>query len=676
MIRQLLRLLGREDDLPADATLSFAWGYDLVGEAGLLVVLSLVAAIVLTVWLYRREGSASVRRKVLLASLRIATFAVLLVVFLEPHVVVDRTRIIPGHTIVLWDVSDSMSLSDSYREPERRAALAAAAGLSNSADLAALTRHELAWLVLDRAKVLPRLAEKNELRVYAFGSKASVQASPYTREAFLPSQPATDLASALRQALAETGGRNVAGVVVISDGRVNRGEGEAGVVSALDGRGIPCFSIAIGDPIPPLDLAVTELGVEPRVLLGDPIVVETAVRARGLGGENVEVVLEVADQSDESKWTVLERRNWQVPPGGPGDEARQAFQFRHDPEVAGSFVFRIRVPAREDEAYTKDNQRRAPVMVTEEKSRILLVAGSPSTEYHFLRARLTREKASLVSIWLQSASEGYPQPGNVRIESLPETVDQLRKNYDAIILVDPDPDGFSPQFAAAIKEFVANDHGGLLFVPGPNHSGRFFQRAELKPLRDVLPIVAGDLMDFREGAATRRAPMIATLDGGDHPASRLATDPKRCRDIWGLLPGPFFSYPVLREKAGALVLVRHQLNQAGNTGTRNGVPLMVAHFFQGGPVVFQGTDETWRWRAVAEAVYDKYWVGLLRFLIQGRLSGGRQRVELIADRQIAELGQAIRLRARAYDQSYRPLETNELVAKTRQGDDEAELVFK
>lgn len=675
MIRSLLALLGRDGDLPPDAILHFEWGHLPRGEAGLLVVISLLVALVLTGWLYRREGSASRTRKLLLAGLRCATFLALLVVFLEPRVAVDRTRILPGNTIVLWDVSDSMSLSDPYAEDDRRNALAAAAGLSNPTDLTALTRHELAWRLIDRAQVLPALAAKNELRVYAFGSEAAVVASPYTRDALIPSQPATDLASALRQALAETGGRNVAGVVVISDGRVNRGEGEAGVVSALDGRGIPCFSLAIGDPIPPLDLAITELGVEPRALLGDPIVIETSVRARGLGGETIDVVLEVADQADESKWATLERRQWTVPPGGPGDEARQPFQFRHDPEAAGNFVFRVSVPPREDEAYTEDNQRQAPVVVTEEQSRILLVAGSPSTEYHFLRARLTREKASLVSIWLQSASEGYPQPGNIRLKTLPETGEELRELFDAIVLVDPDPDGISPQFASAIKEFVANDHGGLLFVPGPNHSGRFFQRAEIKPLRDVLPIIPGDLMDFREGAATRRAPMVATLDGGDHPASRLATDPERCRALWGRLPGPFFSYPVLREKAGALVLVRHQLNQAGNTGTRDGTPLLAAHFFQGGPVVFQGTDETWRWRAVAEPLYDKYWVGLLRFLIQGRLSGGRQRVELIADRQVAELGQAIRLRARAYDTSYRPLETPELIGKTRQGDEEAELVF-
>ena len=678
MIRTLLAWLGRDGDLPADATLYLEWGHLPRGEAGLALVVSLAGALALTAWLYRREGSASRLRKLGLASLRALAFVALLVLFLEPRVAVDRTRVLPGQTIVLWDVSDSMSLSDPYREPERRAALAEAAGLSEAADLAALTRHELAWRLLERAQVLPELAKANELRLYAFGAEARVLSAPYAAEALRPSQPATDLASALRQALAETGGRNVAGVVVISDGRVNRGEGEAGVVAALEGRGIPCYALAIGDPIPPLDLAVTELGVEPRALLGDPLVVETSIRARGLGDRRVEVVLELSPQGSESDpagWTVLERREWLVPSGGPADEERERVQFRTEPERAGSFVYRVRVDPVEGEAYTDDNQRSAPVQITEEQSRILLVAGSPSIEYQFLRARLTREKSTLVSIWLQSASAGYPQPGNVRLESLPDSVELLREKFDAIVLIDPDPDGISPQFAAAIKEFVANDHGGLLFVPGPNHSGRFFQRPELKPLRDLLPVVAGDLLDFSEGAATRRAPMAATLDGGDHPASRLATDPQRCRELWSRLPGPFFGYPVLREKAGALVLVRHEVGTVGTSGTREGVPLLVAHFFQGGPVVFQGTDETWRWRSVAEPLYDKYWVGMFRFLIQGRLAGGRRRVELIADKQVAELGQAIRLRARAYDPSYRPLEAPELRGKSRQGEDEAELLF-
>src|SRR5690606_2192191 len=77
MIRTLLAWLGRDGGLPEDAALSFEWGHLPRGEAGLLLVVCFALALVLTGWLYRREGSASRLRKLGLASLRVLAFAAL-----------------------------------------------------------------------------------------------------------------------------------------------------------------------------------------------------------------------------------------------------------------------------------------------------------------------------------------------------------------------------------------------------------------------------------------------------------------------------------------------------------------------------------------------------------------------------------------------------------------------
>jgi hypothetical protein len=681
VIRWLLDFMGRADKVATDAALHFEWGHLPRGTGGLLLVLAAVASVALTLWLYRREGSANKSRKAFLAGIRLCVLACVLLLFLEPRVAVDRTRVLPGQTIVLWDASISMSLADRYQDPVLRAAMAKAAGLRDAADLSALTRHELAWRIVAEAQLFDQLSpadaplsERNELRVYAFGDKASALPTPYTKDAAAPTAPATDLAGALRQALAETGGRNVAAVIAVTDGRVNKGEGAAGVIAALEARRIPFYALGLGDPILPKNLEVAEPAVPPRVILGDPVVIEATAKARGYAGVDLDVVLQVAPAAG-GKPQELERRPWTPP---QGTEASKVVVFRnHKPEKAGDFVYTVRLATRQpqpagEEKVTEDDSKSAPVKVTEETTRVLLVAGGPAVEYHFLRTRLTREKAAKVSIWLQSAVEGFKQPGNVRIKELPTTLEALRE-YDCVVLLDPNPVGFSVETAQALKDFVANEHGGLLYIPGPKYSGSFLHRAELKPLRDLLPIVPGDLMDFTNGAATRRAPLKATLDGGDHPATRIAADPELCRTLWSRLPGPFFSFPVRREKAGALVLVRHDVESAGNTATREGRPLVVAHFFQGGPVIFQGTDETWRWRSVAPEVYDRYWVGLMRFLIQGRLEGGRKRVELLTDKQVYHLGEPVRVRAQAFDPSYRPLLAEELVARTKIGEDEADL---
>ncbi|MCA8962629.1 MAG: hypothetical protein KDC38_19020, partial [Planctomycetes bacterium] len=50
---------------------------------------------------------------------------------------------------------------------------------------------------------------------------------------------------------------------------------------------------------------------------------------------------------------------------------------------------------------------------------VLLVAGGPSFEYHFLRAAVISANGDKVPCWLQNATPGLRSPGNVRYEALP-----------------------------------------------------------------------------------------------------------------------------------------------------------------------------------------------------------------------------------------------------------------
>jgi hypothetical protein len=131
---------------------------------------------------------------------------------------------------------------------------------------------------------------------------------------------------------------------------------------------------------------------------------------------------------------------------------------------------------------------------------------------------------------------------------------------------------------------------------------------------------------------------------------------------------------VQHEKAGATVLVRHE--DPSTVGERGARPFIVAHYFGGGPVMFLGSEETWRWRATGARVYDRFWVGALRFLVQGRVAGGRKRVELLTDKEEYALGEPIRIRAHAVDRNYQPFEAPDgLRAQARVGAETLDLVL-
>jgi hypothetical protein len=669
VIDRLIELL--DVTVPEGGTARFELGNLPRGDSGLLAVGCAVGLVMLTLWLYRREGAASRWRKAGLAGLRLLAYACVLFVLLEPRLAIDIERTVEGHTVVLWDTSLSMDIPDKYRDPELAAAMAEAAGIDDPDLLKAERRADLAWRIVARADLLPGLAERNKLLVYAFDAEPrrlgeSPQADPRSLpEELTPQGPATDLAMAVRKALEETGGRTVAAMVVVTDGGLNKGEGEQGVIAALERRGIPFYAIGIGDPTPPKNLAVVELSAEERVVLGDPMVIEGAVQGRGYAGQTVDVELTV-EPAAGGEPTLLERRPVVFP---EADDEKVPLTFRHAPAEKGDYVFRLRLPEREEEPRTDDNEEARTVTVTDDKTRVLIIAGSPSFEYHFLKQRLIREKTAVLSCWLQSADPRFPQDGNEPIEAMPTTQDELQA-FDLVMLLDPNPEGFDAVVAETYKSFVADYKGGLLFLPGPTYAAELFQRPDLKPLRDLLPVIPGEALEAK-GSANERWPLKATVDGADHPASRLHPDRERSASLWSRLPGMFSSYPVEREKAGATVLVRHE--DPATLTERGGRPLLVSHFFDGGPVVWQGAAETWRWRSVGEKVYDRYWVSLLRFLIQGRLAGGRKRLELTTDKEEYVVGEAIRLRAHAYDRGYSPLDVASLDAVVRAGGEETTL---
>lgn len=668
MNERLVELLGVE--VPSGAKARFEWGSLPRGESGLMMLLALGLLAALIVQLYRREGTASLLRKGLLAALRLVAVAVVALVLLEPRLAIDKEQTIEGHTLVLWDASLSMSLRDRYQDEARRNALAAAAGVADPRDLEGLTRHEVARKVVDRAALLPGLAKSNKTLVYAFDAEARELPGAATTGLpadLQPKGPATDLAGALRKALEDLSGRPLAAVVIVTDGKVNRGEGAQGIAAALRrDPPVKVFLLGIGDPTPPKNLEVVSLAVEPRVILGDPIVLQAALRARGYPGRTVTVVLTKAPR-DGGPRVDLERRDVKLP---EADGEPVEVQFTHRPEAVGDFVFEVSTPEQEEEPRKDDNRKGPmPVKVSDDQAKALLIAGSPTFEYHFLKTRLIRERTTVVSCWLQSAAPRFPQEGDERVAAMPASLEEL-KDYDAVILLDPDPDGFDAGVAEALKNFVANHKGGLLYAPGPKFTSGLFARADLKPLRDLMPVLPGEV----EGRpATEAFPLRATVDGADHPATRLDPDPERCRHAWSRLPGPFSVWPIAHAKAGATPLVRHEDPSSTGDGGR---PLLVAHYFDGGPVLWLGSLETWRWRSVAPKVYDRFWVGVMRFLVQGRLAGGRKRVELLTDKEAYTLGEPIRLRAHALDKGYQALQAAKLVARARVGADEVEVTLE
>lgn len=682
-----------------------SWPEGAAALAGLALLIALIGG---SAWLYAREGRAgiSMRRRAVLATVRGLVLLLLAVIWLEPVIARYVHRWIDAYTLVLIDTSASMDLVDRYRDADSAARVRAAVGRAASGpaagqgsggeaddDVPSVRRSELVQRLLedgDRA-FLKALTERNRVRILTFSDNADVRATlrrvgeaptPVANAAAAGKQgaesaatlvsdassidlaltargPVTDIARGLRQALDGVGGSPVAGVVVLSDGGFNTGGGVEAAARLLREKRLPVFTVGIGDPSPPRNLRVTQMGAPDTAVATDPFAVSASIMAEGLTGGNVDVILRERGETETGEGRIVARKTISV--GTDGVPVR--VEFQHQQARLGRYTYSIEAVARPEESVADDNLRSAPVRITDSRTRVLLVAGQPSWEYQNLVRLLQRDPTFELSCWLQSADARAVRDGDVVIHHLPVLTEELFI-YDVILLLDPDPAGFDAEWAGRLDRFVSEHGGGLMYVAGRPFSASFMRSSDLRRLIDLLPVTPNpdaDLILNRLGHYQRREFVIdVPPEAASHPILRVGADEASTRLAWQGRGGVYWHLPVLRAKPLATVLMRHS-----DTAMQNqyGPHVLSAVQFVGpGRTGFMAFDSTWRWRQSGPEPFNRFWVQALRFLAQGKLFRGDQRGTILIEGTEFPVGQAVKMTARLLTPQFEPLRVDDVPA--------------
>ena len=631
-------------------------------------------------WIYRREGSASPRVKLGLATLRALVLAAGFLVILEPVLAVDQVEEIDKSTIVLIDSSLSMASKDRYTDAVARAKLVNRIG----GDPAQQLRYQIVNEALDKAELIPLLARQNRVIVYPFHRTLgapqtfprrvdNTPLSPLdeidltTQQARIDGAQGTDLGGAIRRAVEEVGSDRIAAIIVISDGRTNLGAPPTDVAVFLRNKDLRLHTVTVGQAEDPRNLRLVALAGPDRVFRNDPVSFEVTVMSRGYAGSTVYFERRYTDGS--SDWQAVDSK----PTSFPDEGAPVAMKFVDRPPRVGTLEYRAYMTVEADESNPKDNEKTFLTTVVDEKAKVLLVSGAPAHEYYAIKNVLTRDPTIQLASYLQNADPEFPQDGNISLEKLPQTEKEFFK-FDVLILHDASAEKMPPDWMALLKKFVADHRGGLCFIAGNKYTlelVRTNKSVESNDLTGLLPVVLdlerADMPGIGVGYGAffetpwRMAPESAAFL---HPATRFG-DPARVRAlVWDRLPPFYWAFPVQRAKPGATVLARTDDPReiVEPYGAR---PVLAVHRFGGGRVMFLAADETHRWRSVAEDVFDRFWVQTTRFLLEGRNAGERKRFRVYLDRELVDLGNAVRIQAEVFDEAFEPLETESVAVEVR-----------
>ncbi len=691
-MRRLLEILLGIEPSPWTEGGSWRLGFTSMpsGDRALLVLTLLAAAVWGVWWLYRREATrVGTYARWLLVGIRVLIIMGVVTMLMEPVVVLSRTERVPSNLLVLVDTSESMGLTDTWDDDAQSRSVVELAELNDLAALNSRQRLDLAESVL-AGGLLEQLALGGErvLKVHAFSDQleqaddAGTEVTPVVPSTSTDGTPpapviqlpdlnptgsATALGAALDQAMTAYRGLPLAGVLLVTDGQSNSGPPALEAVQRITAEGVPLGTLAVGTERGPRNAGISSLEVTPIVFVRDTSTITAYVQSTGMTDSDATVTLE--QRRNNGPWETIGSE----PITLDSTDRLQPVSFSFSQPQPCRLEFRATLEDAGHELTTDDNIALADVRVIRQKLRVLFIAGSTFPEVQFIRNALIRDRGVELSVWLQSADEDYEQPGDVPLQRLPNTFEELDR-YDAVLLYDPDPLLWGSGFSELLASFVAESGGGLVLIAGEHQTANMFDRPNdpASAWVSLLPVVRQPGL-FRSEVqirlSTRNAWKLHITEQGERdPIFTFADDPQQNEQVLKSLPGMFWHFPVTRAKPGAIVLARH-----GDPRMRNefGQEVLLATQPVGpGRTFFVGFDSTYRWRYLDEGYFDGFWARLVDRAGRNKLLGGSHPFRLSTDRATYKPGSRVRLTARMLDQRAGAFPPDMLTGQIEHGSDE------
>ena len=570
-------------------------------EQLVLLFLLLAAVAIWSAWRSSQQCRTSLRWTLL--ALRLAALTTLLAIALNPGWwKVFRTEE-PSEWAVLLDSSASMATRDAGGSTRWTQATRIAGRLGATKDQA--------------------------LQFFHFDSELHTVASPKELGADACRGPQTDIVGALARLVERyhSSGKRLAGIVVLTDGRQVPPRPLADVAMEIRASRSPVYPVVMGEALKTIDLAVSTRRQQYIAFQGQPFTVNARLKCAGL--ENIQPKVTLLDQAG----TALAERQVAI-----GRQAELEIPFEIKAAPAGYTTYRLRVEAWPGESMTANNTTTFAAYALRDTMRILLVEGTPYWDSKFIAQLLQRQRNVNLSLIYRLTQERYFSQMDTNLLStnqawrvLPDSAEALAR-YDLIVAGKGFEYFLNRENLAALKEFLRDWGGGLIFTRGKPYAG---EQPELEPLE---PVSWGP--EWSQSFVWQ-----PTLTGEE---SGLFSEglPGRSDPVWARLPELSHAWQATRPKLFAQVLAEG-VSQAG--GRTNRVPVVVSQRFGKGQVVVVNSDDLWQWDffpkfAGASDLYRDFWLHLITWaVVYAEFLPGHDWALHLSD-HVTDAGQPVRVR--------------------------------
>lgn len=434
------------------------------------------------------------------------------------------------------------------------------------------------------------------LLVYPFSSKLeTVEGSAK------PIGTSTNILPAITQLLqdASAAGDNLAGVIVLSDGRqtLNSPQTDLDALALrARSRNVAVNTVVIGAYSAPPDLALIQPRASLTAFSGQPIRIAFALQSSGIEAVRPIVSLRDSTGKEITKLTL---------DLAPNKNLTAEFDV---PAPSASTQWSIETPVIDGEVRSSNNKSVLNIRIIESKTRVFLVEGAPYWDSKFLAQLLRQQPHMDVRSIHRLSNQRY-----FRIDSgetknqetdhpiFPDTLDELA-HYDLIVFGKNIDAFLTPERTEFLRSYVRDRGGAVLFSRGKPTTAAM---PSLEPLEPVVwaatSAAAFRFSPTRDGEA-------AGLFGQALPAPDAS--------LWAALPTLKDGRQISLVKPFTRILAEGIPDVGGGSGKFPA--LLVRRYGQGVTGLVNG-DGLWKWDFFPEArelgnCYEDFWNQLIQWM--------------------------------------------------------------
>ncbi len=596
---------------------------------------------------------------------------------------IDSLQAVEKETAVFGDETDE-ALYKSLPEAERTAVDA----------LTALKRRDLAVKILtapqsygDEKKggsIFQKMSDSYGMKAYTFAvNPAEIDLQKFAAGTLFSadesgrsqSSMGTNLASVFGKAMSDIPSGQLAGILLLSDGRHNASDSLETVASRLGQSRVPVCTLAFGnDKRPPKDAAVVSADAPDMLFINDSFKADVDVKLDNLSGQKISVKL--LDGAN-----IVDSRTVDV----KTDSLRERIVLSDKPKTVGYHAYKVQIAEIEGEVEKENNELSIPANVTDDRIKVLYVEGYPRWEFRYLKNLFVSRDQSVRLQYVilkpdriddisgkpavaASASRPVEEP---EATMLPANDEEWMK-FDVIILGDVDPALIGAEGMKSIRKFVAERGGSLVMIAG---SGKMPRAYSGTPLEEIIPVTfkASDVPFIKAPEECFR--ITLTQEGREHVMTSLSAVPDENGKVWNDLPSLYWRHPIVTAKPGAAVLAYAKPFEAPaflKPGSATEVPdeetlrkrrefelgnaLIVCQNYALGRVVMLTSDESWRLRyREGDTYHHKFWGQLLRWATADKIMFGSSCIKIAADKSRYSPDENVRVRAKITNRDFSPV---------------------